>query len=161
MFLWVWYVPLFPTPPTVLTAVTSIKIVLYQILTIVYNLFFHPLRKFPGPILRRASSIPWAIQHVRGNQPFETHKLHEKYGPVVRITPNHLSFTNAQAFKDIYGHLVGNKSGHAEMEKAIALNKPFDDVPHSIVSAGREKHGLLRRALSREFHILKKKGHAN
>lgn len=29
---------------------------------------------------------------------------HEKYGDVVRITPDHLSFTSPQAVKDIYGH---------------------------------------------------------
>ncbi|KAK5651518.1 hypothetical protein OQA88_11972 [Cercophora sp. LCS_1] len=123
----------------------------YQALVVAYNLFFHPLRKFPGPILQRASYIPWAVRHVKGRQALETHKLHEKYGPVVRITPNHLSFTDAQAFKDIYGHMTGNKSGHAEMSKTIPFNRPFDDVPDSIVNASRDKHAHIRRALSHSF----------
>jgi hypothetical protein len=30
--------------------------------------------------------------------------LHKKYGSVVRVAPQMLSFNNSQAWKDIYGH---------------------------------------------------------
>ncbi|PVI03002.1 isotrichodermin C-15 hydroxylase [Periconia macrospinosa] len=125
--------------------------IIWQIARIIYNLFLHPLRKFPGPLLQRASALPWAIQQVSGTQAFATQRLHDKYGPVVRITPNHLSFTDPNAWKDIYGHLVGHKSGWAEMEKLRALNGPIDDVPRSIITADREEHSRLRRALAHGF----------
>ena len=31
----------------------------YLLGNIVYNLFFHPLRKYPGPLLCRISKLPW------------------------------------------------------------------------------------------------------
>jgi hypothetical protein len=82
-------------------------VLIWQATTIIYNLFFHPLRKFPGPLLERASGIPWALRQIAGVQARHTQKLHERYGPVVRIGPKHLSFTDPKAWKDIYGHRVG------------------------------------------------------
>lgn len=113
-----------------------------------YNLFFHPLRKFPGPLLYRASSLPWAFRHAYGDQAFYTQRLHEEYGPIVRIGPNHLSFTDPQAFKDIYGHRLG---GGPEMSKTDVFSRTIRAVPTSILNADREEHGRVRRALAHGF----------
>jgi cytochrome P450 len=91
---------------------------------------------------------------MRGVQAFHTQQLHEKYGPVVRITPQHLSFTEATAWRDIYGHLIGHKSGAQEMTKLKALVKSIDSIPTSILNSDREEHGRFRRALSRETPFL-------
>lgn len=116
-----------------------------------YNLFFHPLRDFPGPLLQRASPLPYTFQLVSGRQAFLTQKLHDKYGPVVRIAPGHLSFTDPRAWKDIYGHLVAHRSGAQEMSKTRTFNAVLDDIPTSILNADREEHGRLRRALAHGF----------
>ncbi|KAK0627366.1 isotrichodermin C-15 hydroxylase [Immersiella caudata] len=126
-------------------------VLVWPIYTVIYNLFFHPLRDFPGPILQSASSLPWAWQNFSGEQAFHTQRLHEKYGPVVRITPNHLSFTDASSWRDIYGHLIGHKSGAQEMTKHRSLVNSIDDVPTSILNADREEHGRVRRALAHGF----------
>lgn len=34
-------------------------------------------------------------------------RLHEKYGPVIRFSPNELSYTDPQAWKDICGYERG------------------------------------------------------
>ena len=39
------------------------------------------------------------IEVFRGNTVSDTHRLHDQYGDVVRITPNALSFRTAQAAK--------------------------------------------------------------
>lgn len=70
---------------------------------------------------------------------------------MVRIAPGHLSFTDVRAFKDIYGHLVGHKSGSQEMPKTRAFHRTLDDVPPSILNADREEHGRFRRALAHGF----------
>ncbi|EKG12580.1 PAS domain-containing protein [Macrophomina phaseolina MS6] len=44
---------------------------------------------------------------LAGQTPFQSRALHERYGKVVRVSPNELSFTDADAWKDIYGY--GNK----------------------------------------------------
>lgn len=139
-----------PGTLTLVGAVLS-TILAWQIYTVVYNLFFHPLRDFPGPILQRASALPWAWQLVSGTQAFRTQELHDKYGPVVRITPKQLSFTDAGAWRDIYGHLVGHKSGSQEMGKIAEFVKTIDDLPTSILNANREEHGRVRRALAHGF----------
>lgn len=133
-----------------LSAIAGV-VIAWRISHVIYNLFFHPLRDVPGPLLQRASRLPWAFQHISGRQAFITQKLHDHYGPVVRIGPNHLSFTDAHAWKDIYGHLVGHKSGSPEMDKASDFLRVIDDIPTSILNSDREEHGRLRRALAHGF----------
>lgn len=49
-----------------------VQAVLWQGATMAYNIFLHPLRRFPGPLLWRASRLPWAIRHALGQQAFDT-----------------------------------------------------------------------------------------
>lgn len=73
-------------------------------LRVVYNLFFHPLRKIPGPLFARASSLWRLIRYFRGTWHDDVLELHRKYGQVVRISPGEVSFTDQDAIKVIYGH---------------------------------------------------------
>ncbi|KAH9908004.1 putative cytochrome P450 [Xylariomycetidae sp. FL2044] len=123
----------------------------WQATTIVYNLYFHPLRDYPGPLLQAASPLPWALQHMTGRVPFRTLALHERYGPVVRIGPNHLSYTDPKAWKDIYGHRVGDQGAMTELPKSAIFVKSIRSIPTSIVNADREEHSRFRRALSHGF----------
>ncbi|KAI8167103.1 Cytochrome P450 monooxygenase 1 [Colletotrichum sp. SAR 10_70] len=124
--------------------------VLWQLLQAGYNVFFHPLRDYPGPLLQRASSLPWAFQNAIGKQAFLTQKLHDRYGPVVRISPNHLSFTQPDAWKEIYGFQPSSK-GSTEMNKSKIFSETVEELPKSIINADREEHQRLRRALAHGF----------
>ncbi|KAF4916373.1 Cytochrome P450 monooxygenase 1 [Colletotrichum viniferum] len=124
--------------------------VLWQLLQAGYNVFFHPLRDYPGPLLQRASSLPWAFQNATGKQAFLTQKLHDRYGPVVRISPNHLSFTQPDAWKEIYGFQPSSK-GSTEMNKSKIFSETVEELPKSIINADREEHQRLRRALAHGF----------
>ncbi|KAF3800754.1 Cytochrome P450 monooxygenase aclL [Colletotrichum gloeosporioides] len=65
--------------------------------------FLHPLRSYPGPWYSTIS-IAWFVYHgARGDVAFAIHELHEIYGPVVRIAPDELSYTQSEAWKDVYG----------------------------------------------------------
>ncbi|KAK1829935.1 isotrichodermin C-15 hydroxylase [Podospora conica] len=119
--------------------------------TIIYNLFFHPLRNIPGPLLHRATIIPWSIQILRGTQMFATQKMHDRYGPVVRLSPNHVAFTDARAWKGIYGSLVGHQSGMTELPKSRFFVKALDDTVTQIINADPTEHTLTRRALASGF----------
>lgn len=73
---------------------------------------------------------------------------------MVRVGPNHLSFTDPRAWRAIYGHRVGESAapGHtAEMSKAPPFTTTIRDVPTSIINADREEHSRLRRGLSHGF----------
>jgi len=52
-----------------------------------------------GPVSRAASHFWDCWSMLGGDSHIDTQKLHEAYGPVVRIMPDALSFTTAQAWK--------------------------------------------------------------
>ncbi|KAL1875160.1 hypothetical protein Daus18300_003228 [Diaporthe australafricana] len=115
-----------------------------------YNLFLHPLRNFPGPITHRASILPIAFRVARGRWTTDLLPLADKFGPVVRVAPNELVFTDPDAWKDIYGYQNGALSKGEEFPKAAVFYRNRG-VPPSIVSETRENHALLRRQMSPGF----------
>jgi hypothetical protein len=70
--------------PAALT--TAIAYVLY---TVVYNLFFHPLAKFPGPPVARATFYWKAYVECIEQRSFchVVAELHAKYGEMPQVTP--------------------------------------------------------------------------
>lgn len=62
------------------------------------------LRRFPAPSIAGLSPL-WYMWHGwKGRQYRAVYEAHQRLGPVVRVAPNHLSFTDPAAYKDIYGH---------------------------------------------------------
>jgi hypothetical protein len=57
---------------------------LYELSRIVYNLFFHPLRKFPGPWMAGATSGWRVYKEVIKQETLaqELFVLHERYGEI-------------------------------------------------------------------------------
>ncbi|KAI0477089.1 cytochrome P450 [Xylariaceae sp. FL0804] len=68
----------------------------------VYNLYFHPLSKFPGPKVAAITDLWWAYASTTGKYPWMTEEVLKQHGNVVRIAPNELVFITPQAAKDIY-----------------------------------------------------------
>ncbi|KAI0426235.1 cytochrome P450 [Xylaria sp. FL1042] len=114
-----------------------------QCLTIVYNLYFHPLSRVPGPRLWIAFPILRKYRMVRGDADFRIRDLHAKYGEVLRVSPNEVLFLNPQAWKDIYGH------GHAEFPKYYPEGVHMH--PKKIISSNSQNHFRLRRAMLPAF----------
>lgn len=99
----------------VLIAVITFGIMFILAAWFIYNICFHPLAAFPGPLLYRGSSLCKIYQQMRGNITFKMYELHQTYGLVVRVAPWELSYTSAQAWKDIYtGSISQKKSGAKE-----------------------------------------------
>ncbi|OBR09484.1 Isotrichodermin C-15 hydroxylase [Colletotrichum higginsianum IMI 349063] len=144
---------LLPSNPWKAFAVVVGTVVVWHLTTAVYNIFLHPLRRFPGPVLQRASSIPWALQHSRGIQAFRTRELHDEYGPVVRIGPDHLSFVDPRAWRDIYGNSTpaGPDGRLSDMPKAEWFARTVRAVPANILNAEGDEHQRYRRGLARGF----------
>lgn len=71
---------------------------------LIYNLYFHPLSQFPGPLLARSSRAFFIRSTWRGTLHFDVKVLHDRYGSIVRIAPDELAFIDPSAWKDIYGH---------------------------------------------------------
>lgn len=122
----------------------------YCTLNVIYNLFFHPLRKYPGPLLYRASRFPRAIRILRGKWARDLLAITEKYGPVVRVAPNELVYTSSDAWRDIYSHHNGAVTKGEEFEKDAKFYRTRGFAPH-ILSETRDNHALIRRQLSHGF----------
>src|ERR1700712_2295680 len=69
----------------------------------IYNLYFHPLRAYPGPFWARACRLWYINAVVRGTLPFSVYHAHQKYGGIVRVAPDELAYGDAEAWKEIYG----------------------------------------------------------
>lgn len=114
---------------------------------VTYNLYFHPLRDYPGPKLAAATRLPWYRALLGGQISYWTKQLHDQYGPVVRLAPNEISYTTAEAWKDIYSH----RPGHILLPKYEGFYNPPPGGVHSILTAPHDQHSRIRRLLSHAF----------
>ncbi|KAH9925355.1 cytochrome P450 [Epithele typhae] len=74
------------------------------ILVIAYRLSpFHPLSRYPGPVVARISKFWMAALSLSGDQHKYIKSLHERYGDVVRTGPNELSVRDPSAASVILG----------------------------------------------------------
>jgi cytochrome P450 len=137
-----------------------------------YNIYLHPLRKFPGPRLFAAYRLPFVYYNIKGVLPFKVKEFHARYGPIVRITPNELAFTSPEAWQDIYGMQPGRIQNQKDlfslpvmdpgMEPEIVIS---DDVNHArfrriygpafTTKALEEQQGMLMKYATRLMSELK------
>lgn len=82
---------------------SSFQTLLFVITKSVYNVCFHPLRNYPGPLLARATRLYHMYYDLAGVQHLKQKEWHDKYGEVVRVAPDELSYNSAQAWFDICG----------------------------------------------------------
>jgi hypothetical protein len=68
------------------------------------------------------TTIPYDIHLFRGRLPFKVAELHEKYGPIIRIGPNELSYITEDAWNDIYGKFPGKP-------QLLKKNRPIPGPP--------------------------------
>ncbi|KAI9871913.1 MAG: hypothetical protein M1830_002300 [Pleopsidium flavum] len=71
--------------------------------TIIYNIFFHPLRNIQDTFLMKLTDYWLLLIGLAGWRAITVHHLHQKYGSVIRIAPNELVFSSAKAAQQIYG----------------------------------------------------------
>jgi hypothetical protein len=64
--------------------------------------FLNPLRRIPGPLVAAITSNYIALFNLRGNRIKLIHRLHQQYGPVVRIAPNEVSFSDKSVISQLY-----------------------------------------------------------
>ncbi|KAI1327216.1 cytochrome P450 [Xylariaceae sp. FL0255] len=109
----------------------------------IYYLYFSPLRHIPGPWLWIVIPGVKFAYMSRGSSEFIMRDLHDRYGEVVRVGPNALSFIRPEAWKDIYGH------GHAEYPKYFPAGVNMDK--RKILAADSSNHFRMRRAMLPAF----------
>jgi hypothetical protein len=79
------------------------------VLTVLLHKFFieplllSPLSRIPGPKSFALTKWRLALEDLQGTRSRTIWKLHQMYGPVVRIGPSEVSFNSVTALKTIYG----------------------------------------------------------
>ncbi|KAH8897158.1 cytochrome protein [Thozetella sp. PMI_491] len=73
------------------------------VLHIVFRPVLGPLARVPGPKSFIFTKWRLAYEDYKGSRTRTIHSLHERYGPVVRIGPNEVSFNSTSAVRTIYG----------------------------------------------------------
>lgn len=122
---------------------------LHLIVNAIYNYYFHPLSRYSGPLLWTLYRWPFARSLAGGKLAHDLRAHHDKFGKVVRVAPNELSFIDGRAWQDIYGY----HKGGVEFEKNPIWAQPAPNGVHSILSANQADHSRIRRPLSAAFSV--------
>ncbi|KUI70621.1 Isotrichodermin C-15 hydroxylase [Cytospora mali] len=116
----------------------------------IYNIYFHPLAHFPGPLLWRGSNLPKIISQLQGNIHHRMLEFHQQYGPVVRLAPNELTYTTATALKEIYGNRNGKKPMPPQFSLGSHEKKMFGATSFIWLESHQEHHHH-RRIFAQSF----------
>lgn len=95
------------------------------------------------------SQVPLLYHLQKGDTHTFMVALHQKYGPVVRIGPNSLSFTGSQAWKDIYGYRGSN--GETFQKDPMILGQDLKKSEEGVNRADDASHSRQRRILAHAF----------
>lgn len=85
-----------------IVATALVLLVTHSGATVIYRLYLHPLAKYPGPRLAAATywyDFYWEVRK-RGQFAFQIQRLHQQYGPVVRINPNEIHISDPDYFPE-------------------------------------------------------------
>lgn len=110
---------------------------------VVYRWFLHPLREVPGPPWARLSGLwlTWTVR--RGDASRQVKRLHDQYGPIVRIGPTDLSIAHPSAVEIVHGF------------GAQCIKGPWYDINKPMVSLQtyrtKAEHDQRRRLWSNAF----------
>ncbi|KAF2183916.1 cytochrome P450 ClCP1 [Zopfia rhizophila CBS 207.26] len=116
----------------------------YTISCWVYNIFFHSLKNIPGPLLWKTSRLPFLISMLRGNLPLRVKEHHDRYGAVVRVAPDELSFLDG--WKDIYS------SKYLDRPRQWRIIPPGVEAD-DLISATTAIHARFRKAILPGFSL--------
>ncbi|KAK0357392.1 hypothetical protein LTR59_009954 [Friedmanniomyces endolithicus] len=136
-----------PSPATSVPLAAGIVVFATVVYTIVYRIYLSPLARFPGPKLAAVSkAYQFYFDVVKaGKLPFELVRLHERYGPIVRIGPNEVHVSDPDFYDILYASLPSRR------HKDIFAIDGFGLAQSVIATANHEHHRMRRAALNPFF----------
>ncbi|KAH8671963.1 cytochrome P450 [Tricladium varicosporioides] len=115
----------------------------FALLDVLHNLYYHPLSKYPGPKRFAATRVFNDYYALRGTRIYKVTELHNKYGSVIRLAPNELSYIDERAWKDIYGVQKGGVKAQ--------LSKKSKQTATLFTNGEDDYHARLRKPLAAGF----------
>ncbi|PGH15361.1 hypothetical protein AJ80_05545 [Polytolypa hystricis UAMH7299] len=129
--------------------ITLIWLPVFLLVKAVYNVYFHPLRSYPGPWFSRATRLHYVYHQLVGDLAYRTKEWHDAYGEVVRVAPNELSYNSGRSYQDVHAWRSKELKSGLEKDKTW-YSQSINSVP-VIVTAENKDHGRLRGILSHAF----------
>ena len=109
------------------------------------------LRNIPGPFWASILSLDRILSCARGHQ-YATHiKYHQKYGPLVRIGPNHVSFSDAEALSTVYS--ITTKFYKSDFYCAFDAKTPNGNAPTVFSIRDEAAHRALKRPVANAYSM--------
>ncbi|PNP82141.1 hypothetical protein FNYG_04330 [Fusarium nygamai] len=71
------------------------------LVNVIYNIFFHPLAKLPGPFLAKLTKFWLFSEELGGDAANTLARLHKKHGQLIRVSPNEVAINNRDVFTTI------------------------------------------------------------
>lgn len=124
--------------------------VIYNLIWILYARFLHPLRHIPGPFLASTTRFWIIIVTLQGNMDKVQRRLHEEYGPIVRIAPDEVACADPEAIRTIY-------STQKPLTKSEFYppwgNKSFSKYEDNFSVVDEKMHGQRRRIVNNVYSL--------
>ncbi|TRX91633.1 hypothetical protein FHL15_007415 [Xylaria flabelliformis] len=110
-----------------------------------YRLLLHPLSKYPGPLLAKLTQAYAGFYAVQKRLHIEVYQFHKRYGPVVRVGPDRLSFNTVTALKDIYQNERVTKASTYLVTTRNNVFNVFSAIDNNL---HRQKRQIVTQAIS-------------
>ncbi|GAP91441.1 putative cytochrome P450 [Rosellinia necatrix] len=134
--------------PTAWVGASLLAWFFYAVCLVVYRLYFHPLAGFPGPKL--AAATGWYEFYfqcwLEGQYIFEIERMVEKYGPIIRVTPEELFIHDPQFYNELYVNEKTRRSNHYD---SFAQGIGFDGC--HLLTVDHDLHRTRRKPLEPFF----------
>lgn len=121
--------------------IAVLAVALYTLYNCVYNLYFHPLSRFPGPRLAALGHLYdlWYDCIKDGRYAWKVKEMHLKYGPIVRVNCRELHILDPDFYSSIY-----SGAGKGRVDKDPVATAGFT-VPNATLGTLEHSHHRARR----------------
>ncbi|KAL8661263.1 MAG: hypothetical protein Q9202_005747 [Teloschistes flavicans] len=125
-------------------------LVVYGLFNAINNSYNHALSRFPSPPTASFSNLSYSRKFLSGQQPYEMLNIHNKYGPIVRVAPNELSFSTFEAWRDIHGFRQGHQT-FIKGEFYEGGSFAGQGIKSLVSERNPKEHAKMRKYLSHAF----------
>ncbi|KAJ4292534.1 hypothetical protein N0V90_009197 [Kalmusia sp. IMI 367209] len=123
--------------------------IVYSLSLATYRAYFDPLSKFPGPKIAAATQLyefyyDFLAGGPGGRYTWRIKEMHDKYGPIVRISPFELHIADADFYDKLY-------TGASNPREKVPWTENFFGAPTSFLSTTSHELHRVRRAPLNHF----------
>ncbi|KAJ4417781.1 hypothetical protein N0V82_005947 [Gnomoniopsis sp. IMI 355080] len=136
---------------TTSVTIAGFCLVVYLAWLVLYRLVLSPIAQYPGPKLAALSNwyeFYYEVLH-QGNFTAHIQTLHDRYGPIVRITPSELHIRDSDYYDTLYTRGSGRRN------KYDYFARGFGSASDTFHTENHDHHRMRRKAIAPFFSVAK------